>query len=107
MVFDPAPSGWFSGISVSSTELTIPFAALNSLDQTKSDPTTGDVREVVYNFCEAFSDKWISTTAANRPQNLTISSSTSVSSSGGEEVLTKIYTIRVALAVDDVSLVEE
>ncbi len=107
MAFLPAPSGWFSGLTVSATELTIPFSALNSLDDTKSDPTTGDVREVVYNFCEAFSDKWATTATADRPQNLTISSSTSVSSSGGEETLTKIYTIRVSLAVDDVSLVEE
>lgn len=107
MPFNPAPTGWFSGISVSATELTIPFSALNSLDQTKADPDAGDVREIVYNFCEAFSDKWATTPSSNRPDQLTINTSTSVTTSGTEEILTKIYTIRVALTVDDVSIVEE
>jgi hypothetical protein len=107
MAFNPAPTGWFSGISVSATELTIPFTALNTLDDTKADPTTGDVREIVYNFCEAFSDKWATTTSADRPDQLTLNTSTSVTTSGAQEILTKIYTIRVALTVDDVSIVEE
>lgn len=107
MAFDPAPSGWFSGLTASSTELTIPFASLNNLDQTKSDPSTGDVREVVYNFCEAFADSWSAAVVDDRPEQLTISTSTSVTTSGSEEVLTKIYTIRVALSVADVTLVNE
>lgn len=107
MAFDPSPTGWFSGLTASSTELTIPFASLNSLDQTKSDPDTGDVREIVYNFCEAFADKWTSTASTDRPEQLTITTSTSVSTVGTQEVLSKIYTIRVALSVQDVTIVEE
>lgn len=107
MAFDPSPSGWFSGLSVSPTELTIPFSSLNNLDDTKADPDTGDIREVVFNFCEAFADAWANTSSANRPSQLTINTSTSVTTSGAEEVLTKIYTIRVALAVDNVSIVTE
>jgi hypothetical protein len=107
MAFNPAPTGWFSGISVTATEITIPFSALNTLDDTKSDPSTGDVREIVYNFCEAFSDKWQSLASTDRPDQLTINTSTSVTSSGGEDILTKIYTIRVALTVEDVSIVSE
>jgi hypothetical protein len=107
MAFNPAPTGWFSGISVTATEITIPFSALNTLDDTKSDPSTGDVREIVYNFCEAFSDKWQSLASTDTPDQLTINTSTSVTSSGGEDILTKIYTIRVALTVEDVSIVSE
>ena len=107
MAFNPAPTGWFSGISVSATEITIPFSALNTLDDTKSDPSTGDVREIVYNFCEAFSDKWQSLASTDTPDQLTVNTSTSVTSSGGEDILTKIYTIRVALTVEDVSIVSE
>lgn len=107
MAFDPSPSGWFSGLTVSATELTIPFSSLNDLNQTKSDPDTGDIREIVYNFCEAFADKWTTTSSADRPSQLTITSSTSVSTSGTQEILTKIYSIRVSLLVDDVSLVSE
>lgn len=107
MAFNPAPTGWFSGLSVSATELTIPFSSLNLLDDTKADPTSGDVREIMYNFCEAFADKWSSTTAANRPSQLTINTSTSVTTSGTEEIITKIYTIRVALSVDSVNIVDE
>jgi len=107
MAFNPAPTGWFSGISVTATDITIPFSALNTLDDTKSDPSTGDVREIVYNFCEAFSDKWQSLASTDRPDQLTINTSTSVTSSGGEDILTKIYTIRVALTVEDVSIVSE
>jgi len=107
MAFDPSPSGWFSGLTVSATELTIPFSSINDLNQTKSDPDTGDIREIVYNFCEAFADKWTTTASADRPSQLTITSSTSVSTSGTQEILTKIYSIRVSLLVDDVSLVSE
>ena len=85
MAFDASPSGWFSGISVSPTELTIPFSSLNNLDDTKADPSTGDVREIVYNFCEAFADAWAGTSTANRPSQLTINTSTSVTTSGTEE----------------------
>jgi hypothetical protein len=107
MAFSPAPTGWFSGLSVSGTDITIPFASLNTLDDTKADPSTGDVREIVYNFCEAFSDKWQALASADRPEQLTVTTSTSVTSSGGEDILTKIYTIRVALTVEDVSIVSE
>lgn len=107
MAFAPAPSGWFSGLTVSATGLTIPFASLNSLDDIKADPTTGDIREVVYNFCEAFADVWANTATADRPEQLTINTSTSVTTSGSDEVITKIYTVRVALSVADVTLVSE
>ena len=107
MAFDASPSGWFSGLTASATELTIPFASLNDLDQTKADPNTGDVREVMYNICEAFSDKWANTSSDDRPEKTTISTSTSISSSLGVDTITKIYTIRVSLDVDDVSVAGE
>lgn len=107
MAFDPAPTGWFSGLSVTGSGITIPFASLKTLNDTKANPSTGDVREIVYNFCEAFSDKWQATSSVDRPDQLTINTSTSVTSSGGEDILTKIYTIRVALTVEDVSIVSE
>lgn len=107
MAFDPAPSGWFTGLTVSPTGLTIPFSSLNSLDDIKADPSTGDVREIIYNFCEAFADNWANKASADRPTELTINTSTSVSTVGADEVLTKIYTIRVALSVENVTLVEE
>lgn len=107
MAFDPAPSGWFPGLTNSATELTIPFTALNQLTQADSDPSTGDIREIVYNFCEAFNDKWTSTEQADRPDKTTISTSTSVQTVSGNEVLTKIYTIRVELDVDSVDVSDE
>jgi hypothetical protein len=107
MAFDASPSGWFSGLTASATELTIPYSALNDLNQTKSDPDTGDVREVMYNLCEAFSDKWANTSDADRPGKTTITTSSSISSSLGVDTITKIYTIRVQLAVDDVSVSSE
>jgi len=107
MAFNPAPTGWFSGLSVTSTEMTIPFSSLKTLDENKSDPSTGDVREIIYNLCEAFSDKWQATASVDRPEQLTVTTSTSITSSGGEDILTKIYTIRVALTVENVSIVSE
>jgi len=107
MAFDPAPSGWFPGLTNSATELTIPFTALNQLTQAESDPTTGDVREIIYNFCEAFNDNWVATAEADRPEKTTISTSTSVQTVGGSEILTKIYTIRVELDVDSVDVSDE
>jgi len=107
MAFDPAPSGWFPGLTNSATELTIPFTALNQLTQADSDPSTGDIREIVFGFCEAFSDQWVATAEADRPDKTTINRSTSVQSVGGTEVLTKIYTIRVELDVDSVDVSDE
>ena len=107
MAFDPAPTGWFPGLTNSATALTIPFTALNQLTQADSDPSTGDVREIVYNFCEAFTDKWADTTDADRPEKTTISTSTSVQTVGGSEILTKIYTIRVELDIDSVDVSDE
>lgn len=104
MAFDPAPSGWFSGLTASATELTIPYSSLNDLDQTKADPSTGDIREVIYNICESFSDTWVNTETADRPGKTTITTGTSVSSSGGVDTLTKTYTIRVTLDIDSVSV---
>lgn len=107
MAFNPAPTGWFSGLSVSATELTIPFASLAHLTQSKADPSTGDIREVVYNFCEAFSDVWNASVVADRPERLTMTTSTSVVTSGASEILTKIYTVRVSLLVEDTSIQDE
>jgi hypothetical protein len=107
MAFDDAPSGWFSGISASATELTIPYTALNDLNQTKAHPTTGDIREIIYNICESFSDTWANTPSADRPQRTTITTGTSISSSGGNDTITKTYTIRVTLDVDAVSVGSE
>jgi len=104
MAFDPSPSGWFSGLTVSATELTIPFASLNDLNQTKAHPDTGDIREVIFNICESFSDTWATTPTADRPAKTTISTTSSISSADGVDTITKIYTIRVQLSVDDVSV---
>jgi|TARA_B100001094_G_C17962415_1_gene686119 hypothetical protein len=107
MAFSAAPTGWFPGLSASATELTIPYSSLNSLTQSKSDPTTGDVRDIIYNICEAFSDKLANTATADQANQLTMSTSTSVTSSGGTDTMTKIYTVRVNLSVDDVSIPSE
>lgn len=107
MAFDSSPSGWFAGLTASATELTIPYTALNDLTETKSHPDTGDVREVIYNICEAFSDKWANTAEADRPDKATITTSSSIRSSLGVDTITKIYTIRVELAVDEVSVSTE
>ena len=107
MAFSAAPSGWFPGLSASATELTIPYSALNALTQTNADPTTGDIREIMYNICEAFSDKLANTATADKAEQLTMSTSTSVTSSGGSDTMTKIYTVRVNLSVDDVSIPSE
>lgn len=107
MAFDPAPSGWFPGLTNSATSVTIPFAALNDVSEANTDPATGDVRTLVYSFCEAFSDQWASTASADRPEKATISTSTSVQTEAGSEIITKIYTIRVELDVDSVSVSDE
>tara|TARA_Y100000385_G_C12858443_1_gene536142 strand:+ start:312 stop:635 length:324 start_codon:yes stop_codon:yes gene_type:complete len=107
MAFAPAPSGWFPGLTNSASDVTIPFTALNGITEAATEPDTGDIRDIVYNFCEAFSDQWASTASDDRPEKTTISTSASITTSGGSEVLTKIYTIRVELDVDAVSVSDE
>jgi hypothetical protein len=107
MAFNPAPSGWFPGLTASSTALTIPYSSLNNLTQANADPSTGDVRAIIYSICEAFSDKWSTTDSEDRPSQTTIVTSQSISSSQGEDFVTKNYTIRVSLDIDSVSVSDE
>ena len=47
MAFNPAPSGWFSGVTSTGSGITFPFDSLNSLTSGNANPVTGDMREVM------------------------------------------------------------
>lgn len=103
-MFDPTPSTWFSGISTTSTAITIPYTALGDLNQTKAN---SDVREIVFNFMEGIFDKYGSVDTADRPSELTMSRSASVSQTSTGDIITKSYTIRVNVVPDSLDVASE
>ena len=104
MAFDPVPSTWFSGITQTSTGITIPYTALNELNQTKA---TNDVREILFNFCEAFFDTWDATASEDRPAEMTCIRSASLRQTTTDDIITKQYTIRVNVVPDSLDVVSE
>ena len=107
MAFNPAPSGWFSGVTSTGSGITFPFASLNSLTSGNANPVSGDVREVIFGFLEGIADAFTSATTANKPVNVVVSRSTSTSTTSGIDSIAKTYTIRVNLDIDSVSVTSE
>lgn len=107
MAFSASPNVWFSGVTSDASGITFPYSAMNGLLQADADPTTGDMREIVFAFCEELSNNMAATVTADRPNQLTVSRSASVSTVSGQDILTKTYTIRVNLDIDDVSVAAE
>lgn len=107
MPFNSSPNVWFSGLTVDSSGVTFPYSSMDNLTQADSDPTTGDMREIVFGFCEALADNMALTATADRPSQLSVTRTATVSTVSGQDILTKTYTIRVNLDIDDVSVVSE
>lgn len=113
MAFNPAPSGWFPGVTSTGSGITFPFTSLNSLTSGNANPVSGDVREVIFGFLEGMCDKFNDTTSggyglsANKPVNVVVSRSNTTSTTSGIDQIAKTYTIRVNLDIDTVSVTSE
>lgn len=98
MAFNDAPSDWLpNGYSLDSNLVRFKTAtggtgvALPELTDAQADPTTGDIRQVMYAICAAFAQAWESKATADRPTRMTISRTTSTAREG---VLSHSFTFR-------------
>lgn len=106
MPFNPAPSGYFSGINTgavvsSVTGVFIPWSSLENFNAS----TSGDIRQLVYSFNEAVADEYLSLTSADRPSQMTISRNQTFNSA---TVVRKQFSTSVNLAFSgDLTMVFE
>lgn len=107
MAFNPAPTGYFPSWQIltpsdnpTGTGVFIDFADLETYDVS----TTGDVRQLLYSFVEAYTDEHLSLATADRPSQVTITRTQSVPS---EDVIRKTYSITINLAVAGVTVADE
>lgn len=107
MAFNSSPNVWFSGLTADASGVTLPYSAMNNLTQVDADPTTGDMREIVFGFCESLADSMALTATADRPSQLNVTRTATVSTVSGQDILTKTYTIRLNLDIEDVSVASE
>ncbi len=110
MAFDKKPSTWLgAGYGVAShvagfnTNDASSNKLLTDIVDADADPTTGDIRIVVFAFLECFYRKWLAQ-GANIPAKLKISRSVSTSSAGS---ITYAYTVRITVTPATVTVASE
>ena len=79
------------------------FIALTDLETYNSE-TTGDVRQLLYSFVEAYTDEHLSLAIADRPSQVTITRTQSVPE---EDVIRKTYSITINLEIAGVTVAAE
>lgn len=101
MAFDPSPTGYFPNYEASSGGgVVIPFSDLESFNANAAN--SGDIRELVYSFLEAVTDRYILPTgdggiaAADRDVNMSITRSSTVPN---DLQIRKTYTVTLNLDV--------
>jgi maltose-binding protein MalE len=100
MPFNPSPTGYFPGLTTSSSGVFIPYTALESYKVN----TSGDVRQLAYSFLDAFTNKYNSLLTADKTDKIAITSSWTAQS---ETVLRKVYNYSFNLAFSGISVQSE
>jgi len=110
MAFNPSPTGYFPNINPSGvvggvTGVFIPYADLESYDlATVTGVASGDNRELLYSFLDAFTDEYLSLATANKPTQITISRTSTVPS---DDVVRKTYTVVINVDMGPTTVVDE
>jgi hypothetical protein len=106
MAFDPSPTGYFPNINVSGvisgvTGVFIPYSDLESYDITVATSASGDIRQLIYSFVEAVTDRMLSLNTSDRPNQVAITRTSVVPN---DTTIRKNYgfTINVALGPTEV-----
>lgn len=107
MAFNPSPTGYFPSWTILASGGSAPdsgvFIAYSDFD-TYNSATTGDVRQLLYSFVEAYTDTHLGLVSADRPSQVTISRTQSVPE---EDTIRKTYSITINLAVEGVTVASE
>lgn len=107
MAFNPSPTGYFPSWTILASGDSSPdsgvFIAYSDFESYNAS-TTGDVRQLLYSFVEAYTDEHLSLATADKPSQVTITKTQSVPE---EDVVRKTYSITINLAVAGFTVVDE
>lgn len=106
MAFDPKPSTWLgAGYTVDAGAHTITFTtndaggtkALPLLTDALANPTTGDIRAVMFAIVEAFNAAWAAQGAGNTPLEMTLTRTAFERTVSGTDQLIRTYSQQLVL----------
>lgn len=97
MPFDKKPSTWINNWYLDDGNIIIPVESFAELTEDEANPTTGDIRRVLFAILEQIYTKWNSTALEDRPKKVSIYRSTSVNDQTGD--ITKTYQFQFKMAV--------
>ena len=92
MAFDPKPSSWLDNWSEDGTDITLPIASLPELTAAEADADSGDIRKVMFAFCEKIYQEWNERPAIDRPTQMVVTKSATQNVATGTVINT--YTFR-------------
>ena len=113
MAFDPYPTGYFMnicttgvlgtdfGYAADTTGVFIPYEDLESFDYDVAISESGDIRQLIYSFVEAVTDRYLDLDSVDRPSRISITRTSTVPT---DDTIRKVYgfTINVALGPTEV-----
>jgi len=101
MAFNKAPSNWLTGYSLNTNTVNVQTsnagatATFPELTSAEANATTGDIRKIVYAVIEQLYQKFQATTAADRPNRMSISRSSTV---GADNTVNHTYVLSLTLS---------
>lgn len=109
MPFDPSPTGYFPNINTSGvisgvTGVFIPYSDLESYDIDVATTASGDIRQLIYSFVEAVSDRYLAITSSDRPNQVAISRTSVVPN---DTTVRKNYSFTINVALGPTEVIPE
>jgi hypothetical protein len=102
MAFNPAPSAWIAEYSLADGVISIPIASLPGLEAGPANPTTGDIREVLYRLLATLDAAW-QAAGANIPVEWQENSGQALNPSNGTITQTYQHTFNLTPGSVDVT----
>lgn len=103
MAFNKAPSNWLTGYSLNTNAVTVntsnagATATFPELTSSEANASTGDIRKIVYAVIEQLYQKFQATPAADRPNRMNVSRSSTV---GTDNAVTHTYIVTLTMAAN-------
>ena len=75
MAFVKTPTTWLPGYTSDGTDITIPLAALASLEASEANTTTGDIRAILFGILQTIANTHAALESVDRSTRFSVSSS--------------------------------
>ena len=106
MAWSASPSNYFSAWAFDGvSDITLPITCVPNLDAVDCDPTTGDIRKVMFDLLEQVYITWTALPTADRSTRMTVSRSQSINQA--TTYITRSYTYTFVLAPVGIEVVDE